>query len=185
MIARLRVVLLAAALTPPAALGAEPAQGQEPVVLARSMLEVWAPETNEVAGVLIDALDADGAPDPSRLSEEGWRTMAAAVERLREEASAIRTRPIQVVAHPDDKIFGEDTSGLTAADVQGLIDSDRDAFDYFVDLMRDDFDQMDAAIAARDAEALWAISAVLDVKCNACHERFWYPDWREDDVPPP
>lgn len=185
MIPRLRLLAFAAALGSLAVLAPGPTRADEPVVLARSMLEVLAPQTNEIAGILIDALDAEGSSDPAKLSDEEWSAMEAAVERLREEAIALRDRPIQVVAAPQDKIFGEETSGLTAADVQAMIDANRADFDYYVDVMLGDFDRMGAAIAARDAAEVWEISAVLDVKCNACHERFWYPDWLEDATPPP
>lgn len=185
MISPRRLLALVAALGALTVPATGPARAQEPKVLARSMLDVIVQRTNEINGVLIDALDADGTPDPARMSDEGWAAMATAVERLRAEASALRSRPIQVVANPGDKIFGEETRGLTAAEVQVMIDANRAEFNVFVDALRSDYDRMDAAIAARDAQAAWAASQSIDGKCDACHERFWYPDWQEGAVPPP
>ncbi len=184
MIRRLRPVLAAAALLPLAAAGGAPAAAEEPVVLARSMLEVLAPRSNDIVGVLIDSLDAEGEIHAANVSEDGWAAIEAALADLQAETARLRG-PIQVVAEPGDTIFGEETSGLSAADVQAMIDADRAAFDYYVDLMLADFAEMEALIAARDAAGLWAIADVLDVKCNACHERFWYPDWQESDQPAP
>lgn len=173
-----------AAILPPL-LPAARALAQEPVVLAPLMVEVLAPRTNDVVGVLIDALGPDGEIDPARLSDEDWAAVETALGVLREQTATMRGRPIRVVAAPGDAIFGEDGGGLSAADVQAMIDADRAGFDYFVGLMVEDIAQMERLAAARDARALWAVGDVLDVKCNACHERFWYPNWDEDAIPPP
>ena len=77
MAARLRLLAFAAALGSLAMLTPGLARAQEPIVLARSMLEVWAPQTNEVAGVLIDVLDAEGTPDPAKLTDEDWSQVLA------------------------------------------------------------------------------------------------------------
>ncbi len=185
MDARARIFRPAAALLLLAASATGRAEAEEPVVLARTMLETLAPQSNEIVGVLIDSFGAEGTPDPANLSDEDWVALADALALLREETRVLRERPIQVVADASEKIFGEETSGLSAADVQAMIEADRESFDYYVDLMLADFDRMSDAIASRDPAALWNVAGVLDVKCNACHERFWYPNWQEDALPPP
>lgn len=162
-----------------------PAAAQEPVVLARSMLEVLAPRTNDVVGVLIDNLGADGAVDPASLSAEEWAAMAQAIADLEVETVALLERPIRVVASPGDKIFGEDASGLSAADVQAMIDERRADFDFLTGAFLADVVRMREAVTARDAAALWAVADGVDLKCEACHEQFWYPNWQEDEQPPP
>jgi hypothetical protein len=174
---------LAAALA--TALVAAAAAAQEPVVLARSMLEVLAPRTNEVVGVLIDNLGPDGAVDPAALSDQEWSAMAEAVAVLEDETTALLRRPIRVVAAPGDKIFGEETSGLSAADVQAMIDAGRADFDFLTGVFLADVVRMREAIAARDPDALWAVADRIDLKCEACHEQFWYPSWEETAQPPP
>jgi hypothetical protein len=148
------------------------------------MLEVLAPRTNDIAGVLIDSIDAAGEPVSATISDEGWSAMDAAAASLIAETDALRERPILVVAEPGRKIFGEETSGLTAADVHAMIEADRTTFDYYLDIMRADFVRMRDAIGTRDAATLWAVSWGVDAKCNACHEVFWYPDWEEEAQPP-
>jgi cytochrome c556 len=183
MVAKARLLSLVAALLV-VACALQPVEAQEPVVLARSMLEVLAPRTNEIVGVLIDNLGADGEVDPASLSNEEWAAMAAAVASLQEETVALRSRPIQVVAAPGDKIFGEETSGLSAADVQAMIEADRADFDFYTDVFLADVVRMRDAIAARDAPTLWQVADEIDHKCEACHEQFWYPNWEETAQPP-
>lgn len=111
--------------------------------------------------------------------------MEAAVADLGAELIVLRDRPIEVVAAPGDKIFGEDTGGFSAARVQALIETDPAGFDFYVEVMLDDVVAMRGAIAARDAPMLWEVAGALDAKCNACHQRFWYPEWEEDVQTPP
>jgi hypothetical protein len=185
MVAQRRLVPPVAALLLLAACAREPVGTAEPVVLARSMLEVLAPRTNEIVGVLIDNLDAQGEIDPAKLSEESWAAIEAALASVRAETIALRDRPIRVVAAPGDTIFGEDTGGLSAADVQALIEADRVGFNAYLDAMLADFQRMDGALAARDGATLWELAGALDVTCNACHSRFWYPEWDEETPRPP
>jgi hypothetical protein len=185
VIARGRLLPSLMTLLSLAACGREPARADEPVVLARSMLEVLAPRTNDVNGVLIDALGADGEVDPALVLEDDWAAMDDAVSALLEETVALLERPIQVVAEPGREIFGEETSGLTAADVQAMIEADRASFDAYTQAFLDDVVRMRDSIAARDAATLWGIADKLDLKCEACHSRFWYPNWQEDALPPP
>jgi cytochrome c556 len=178
MSARLRLALLAAAL----ACAAAPAAAQEPVVLAHAMVDVLAPKTNDIQGVLIDAMDAKGEVDSRKLSDRDWATMRAAVAALREEAAVLRDRPIHVVAQSTDKIFGEDRKGgLTAEQVQAGIDANRAAFNAHAAALLADFDRMAAAVDARNGAAMWELAQGLDHKCGACHDQFWYPDWQEDE----
>ena len=88
-------------------------------------------------------------------------------ERLR-DAEAL------VVAHPDEMIEGEDEPGAPSkADVQAQIDAAPQTFQAMSNTLAEETERLTAAIAARDAEAMWESALRLDPTCVACHDRFW------------
>jgi cytochrome c556 len=161
-----------------------PEADAEPVVLRTSMTDVVKPQTELVLNVLIDALSEppDPAVDPAKLTDTHWEIMATAAAALRDEAVALRDRPIRVVAAPGEAILNEELEGAaTAADVQTHIDEDPDGFGAHAEELRLDAEAWLAAIEARDGAAMWRTALTLDPTCVACHEAFWVAEEEEHE----
>ena len=65
------------------------------------------------------------------------------------------------------------TSAPSKADVQAQIDAAPQTFQAMSNTLAEETERLTAAIAARDAEAMWESALRLDPTCVACHDRFW------------
>jgi hypothetical protein len=178
-----RCAVLAAFGCTLAACGRADAPTSEPVVLKTSMTSVVKPQTELVLNILIDALGEppDPAIDPAKLTDTHWEIMATAAAALRDEAVALRDRPIRVAA-PGELILNEEYEGAaTVADVQHHIDEDPEGFSAHAEELRLEAEAWLAAIEARDGAAMWRTALTLDPTCVSCHEAFWVAEEEEHE----
>ena len=170
----LRSLLLAAALLPLAACGGEAASDAGDAVEVKHVMEHIREESTAALNVMIDAIGADGAIDPAKLSEGDWLALEAASAQLRNEAIELRDAEAIVIAHPGEMIEGEDLPGAPSkADVQAQIDAAPQTFNAFATTLANETERMAAAIVARDPDTMWQSALRLDPTCVACHDRFW------------
>ena len=65
---------------------------------------------------------------------------------------------------------------LEPDEIQALIDEDPDTWDRLVGDLYQVSVTMLTAVENRDADRLFEEGAPLDMACEACHQRYWYPD---------
>jgi cytochrome c556 len=66
---------------------------------------------------------------------------------------------------------------LSPAEIEALIDENRDAWNAYAQALRSVAIQAVDAVDARDLENLFLdTGGALDAACEACHRTFWYPD---------
>lgn len=140
-----------------------------------AMTDVVAPQTQVIWDVGNAALDDDGNPDASRVTDAQWRQVGEAAQRLKDMSLALATADRLVAAKPGATISGEE-NGANAAQVQRLIDADPKAFAEHSRKLAATADGLIAAAAAKDVAKLADISGTIDQDCEACHLQFWYPE---------
>ena len=146
------------------------------VVLRDSMKDVVAPQAQIVWDTGNIALNDEGAPDPSKMTDTDWSRTLEAGHRLRDISLALSQAKRLTVARPGDTLEHEDSDGsFNAAQVQRFIDSDLPTFTTMADGLRANADQIIAASNARDAKTLVDASGELVEVCESCHVKFWYP----------
>lgn len=158
-------------------LASEIAVSQAPVpTVHEAMKDVIAPQTQVVWDVSNNLMDDDGNPVASRLDDAQWEQIAAASQRIRDMSLTLAMAGHVTAAAPGVKIDGEgNPEGTTAAQVQGFIDADRAAFAEDARVLAASADTLVAAARAKDAAKVSDVAGTLDQVCEACHQRFWYP----------
>ena len=146
------------------------------VVLRDSMKDVVAPQAQIVWDTGNNALNDEGEPDSSRMTDADWSQTLQAGQRLRELSLAMSKAKHVTVARPRDKLQNEENPGsFNAAQVQGFIDSDPPTFAAMAEALVANAGQIVAASRARDAAKLVDASGALVEVCESCHVKFWYP----------
>lgn len=141
-----------------------------------AMKDVIAPQTQVVWDVSNDLMDDDGNPVASRLSDAQWEQIAAASQRIRDMSLALAMADPVRAAAPGVKIDGEgNPEGSTAAQVQGFIDADRATFAEDAKALAASAEALVTAARAKDAARASDVAGTLDQVCEACHQKFWYP----------
>ena len=106
-------------------------------------------------------------------TEEEWQALHREGVRL-VEATNLLLMPGRDVAHPG---FQSENPGieLEPEEVQALIDEDRATWNRLLGNYYQAAVTMLRAIEARDADRLFDEGGPLDVTCEQCHQRYWYP----------
>jgi cytochrome c556 len=167
------LVALAGALAAVAA--AQAADG--PVYVYSVMKDIVVPQAADLWDVGNRAMDDNGNPDVSQLSEADWVKLGKAAEAMRGGSLAMANAPKLAVAPAGVKMQDEggEGGGATAAQIQGFIDADPKGFAAHAKELADVSDTFLAAVKTRDAKTLADASGRLDAVCEACHSKYWYP----------
>jgi hypothetical protein len=93
------------------------------------------------------------------------------------EATNLLVMDGRKVAAPDKKIADQEIPGaLNAAQVQQLIDNDHASFVAFAHALHDVAAQMLKAIDEQSPQGMLDAGDALDSVCEACHQKYWYPE---------
>lgn len=157
-----------------AACASEPASVMEPTAtveeLMRSMID---PAADAVWDALVIEATADGIVETRPETEGDWLrlrrhalTLAEAsnlllVEGRRIAAPASRSELPGIDLHPDA--------------IQELVDEDWDGWVAVAQGLRTTSGVVLEAVEARDVDALLEAGTELDLACEDCHARYWYP----------
>jgi cytochrome c556 len=142
-----------------------------------SMKDVVAPKTQIVWDIGNKAIDNQGNPDGSKLSDDDWKQIVAAAEEVSKRAEALAAADHLKVAQPGVKIQSEGNAGAWgAAEVQRAIDANPKSFQTQAKSLATVADATIKAAKARDAKALSDASNQIDGVCEDCHKQFWYPN---------
>ena len=120
----------------------------------------------------------DGEARAGILTDAEWSAIAKAGRDLHDGARIIIANPDIEVARPGVKILdeGKVPEAVTAAQVESYVDRDRPGLADQAKQLSAIALQIEAAAKARDAARTVKLSEDLDEVCEACHQRFWYPD---------
>ncbi len=127
---------------------------------------VW----NSVKTVIDDGRMTDHAP----ASDEDW----AEVRRhavIVSEAANLLLMPSRPVA-PPGATASAPGAGLPPEEIRALIDGNRDAWNSYAQAFQDSLTLALAAIDAKDPQALLVAGEDIDMRCENCHQVFWFPN---------
>jgi hypothetical protein len=107
-------------------------------------------------------------------SDEDWERLRGQAVTLTEATNLLLTEGRRVAAEGSvSELPGVD---LEPAQIEALLAENRDAWTQLVLGLRASGLTMMEAIDSRDVEALLVAGDGLDLACENCHQRFWYPD---------
>ena len=155
----------------------KPTDEAAPVVLSAAMKAVIAPQAQVLWDISNRALNANGDPDGSKLTDADWAKVVNAGNAVREEAAKLADASTLVVAPPGEKIQDEGNPGSSAAaQVQGYLNGDRPGWTQHARALSVAGERAVAASKVRDAAKLADVANSLDQVCESCHQKFWYPE---------
>ena len=123
---------------------------------------------------IVEIVDESGIIDKTPKTDEEWKEARRHALILVEVPNLLVT-PGRNVARPGDKAEFPEVE-LSAAQIQGLIDADRDAFVRRARRLQDAALLALKAIDARDKKELFAKLGDVDKACESCHLHYWYPN---------
>jgi hypothetical protein len=127
---------------------------------------IWESFTTEVS--------ADGIVEKRPQNDEEWKEVRRKAVILVEAANLLMM-PERRVAKPGDKSENPEIE-LSPEEIEALISKDRDTFIQLAkDFQQNAIAQLKAA-DQRNVEEMLQLGGELDVKCENCHRKYWYPN---------
>lgn len=121
---------------------------------------------------------AQGEEEHRPRTPEQWRQLRHLALTL-SEAGNLLAIPGRLVAHPGQQLEDHHVDAtLKVHDIQARIDADPQAFAQFALALQAAAGESLAAIDKQDIDAFLRAGSRLDQACEACHQRYWYPDDR-------
>ena len=137
------------------------------------MLSVIDPAADNVWEAVATIVTHDGIEERRPRTDEEWEALRHEAVRLVESTNLLLMRDREV-ARPG---FRSENPGieLEPEQIQALIDEDPQTWNRMVtDLYRVSTSMLEA-VEDRDADRLFDEGGPLDVTCERCHQRYWYP----------
>ncbi|WP_028311471.1 hypothetical protein [Derxia gummosa] len=162
--------------TPAAA--AAPA-GYTPVATVQELMQGFVDPTADTLWESVSTtVTKAGVEEHRPQTDAEWHELSLLAMRLAEAGN--------LLALPDRKVAREGKAledahvkaTLDAAAIQQRIDAEPEVFAGHGRALRDTALLLRAAIDAKDVERFIEVGARLDQACEACHQRYWYPDDR-------
>lgn len=170
-----------------AACGEPPVPGEareaEPFVPTATIEEIMRhivdPAADAVWESVVTDVTAEGVVEHVPETDEEWDVLRGHALTLVESANLllIRGRPVAAPGSRSE-MPGVD---LEPEQIEALLAADRAAWDAFVAGLRGSGVEVLAAIDGRAADALLVAGDGLDLACENCHLRYWYPSLAETD----
>jgi len=123
---------------------------------------------------VVTVVSDEGVNEIRPETDEDWERLRGAAVTLTEATNLLlmEDRPVAEEGSVSE-LPGVD---LEPAQIEALLADDRDAWTQFVLGLHASGVTILEAIAARDVDALLVAGDGLDLACENCHQRFWYPD---------
>jgi cytochrome c556 len=123
---------------------------------------------------IVEIVDEKGIIDKTPKTDDEWKEVRRRALMLVEAPNLLVT-PGRKVAEAGEKAEYPEVE-LNAAQIQALIDGDRDAFVRRARRLQDAATLALKAIDKRDKADLFAKLGDVDKACESCHLRYWYPN---------
>lgn len=127
---------------------------------------VW----NSVKTVIDDGRMTEHAP----ASDEDWAELRRHAVIVSEAANLL-LMPGRPVAPPSAPASAPGV-GLPPEEIRALIDGNQDAWNSYAQALQDSLTSALAAIDAKDPQALLVAGEDIDMRCENCHQVFWFPN---------
>ena len=147
------------------------------------MLSVVDPAADAIWESVATIVTHEGTEERRPRTDEDWETLRHEAVRL-VEASNLMLMEGRDVARPG---FQSENPGieLEPEEVQALIEDDFETWARLVADYHRVAVTMFNAVENRDADRLFDEGGALDVTCERCHQRYWYPGATGPPPPPP
>ena len=138
------------------------------------MLSVVDPAADTIWEAVATIVTHEGTEERRPSTDEEWETLRHEAVRLVESTNLLLMRDREV-ARPG---FQSENPGieLEPEQIQMLIDEDPETWDQLVGDLYQVSASMLEAVENKDADRLFDEGGPLDVTCERCHQRYWYPD---------
>lgn len=168
----LTLVALACDAPPPQAAAASPFQ---PTVSIEEVMRYMIDPSSDALWESVQTIVSDdGVQEIKPETDEDWERLRGAAVTLTESTNLLLMENRRVAEEGSvSELPGVD---LEPEQIEALLAENRDAWTQFVLGLRDSGITILRAIAARDVDALLVAGDGLDLACENCHQRFWYPD---------
>lgn len=171
-----------------AACGEPPVPGELPegvpyaptATIEEIMRHMIDPAADAVWESVVTDVTADGVVEHVPETDEEWQALRGHALTLVESTNLL-LMPGRAVAAPGSRseMPGVD---LEPEQIAALLAADRTAWDAFVTGLHGSGLEVLAAVEARDVDALLVAGDGLDLACENCHLRYWYPSLAETDT---
>ena len=138
------------------------------------MLSVVDPAADAIWEAVATIVTHEGTEERRPSTDEEWEALRHEAVRLVESTNLLLMRDREI-ARPG---FRSENPGieLEPDEIQALIDEDPDTWDELIADLYQVSASMLEAIENKDADRLFDEGGPLDVTCERCHQRYWYPD---------
>ena len=174
-------VLLAACGEPPLPGDSPAADAYAPTATIEDVMRhIVDPAADAVWESVVTDVTADGVVEHVPETDEDWEALRGHALTL-VEATNLLMMTGRPVAAPGSRseMPGID---LEPEQIEALLAADRTAWDAFVAGLRGSGLEVLSAVEARDVDALLVSGDALDLACENCHLRYWYPSLADADT---
>jgi hypothetical protein len=120
--------------------------------------------------------DERGVTEIAPQTDEDWRQVRARADVLLKVPDLLTT-PGRRAARPKDHAANPEVE-IETAELQALLKAKRQDFELRAQKLHDAASVVMQAIDARDKQALLNALNGIDLACEGCHVRYWYPNDR-------
>jgi hypothetical protein len=138
------------------------------------MLSIVDPSADVVWDAVRTVVGADGTENHAPRTDQEWADVRQGAIRLVEAANLLMV-PGRQVARPDEHSEAPGVE-LEPAEMEALVNADRQAWVERVQSLRNLGLAVLQAIDAKDAGRLFETGGELDTACENCHRQYWYPN---------
>jgi hypothetical protein len=127
-------------------------------------------------------MSAAGTEERAPKTDDDWKAVHRAAVSL-VEATNLLIMPGRKVAKPGEKSENPGIE-LQPEEIQQVIDGDREDFYRLARGLYDAAMPMLKATEERNAQGIFDAGEALDVACENCHIKYWYPEGGRPAAPP-
>lgn len=170
----------------PAAAAVPAAPVMTPVVSVKELMRF---DIDAAADFIFDAVQYDatlkGVADIYPKTDEDWEKVKIGAVSLAENIYLLKIKRPWTPKGDVNNSTGPNPAELSPDQIQAKYDKDPVLWDAKIEALRNAALEVMEIADKRDAKALFAASADVDMACEACHLEYWYPGDRaavEDDA---
>jgi cytochrome c556 len=132
------------------------------------------PATLAIWDIGNNAMNDQGGLDPAKMDSAKWSTLTENATKLAEAGRAMAAARLFVAASDGNTTVAE--GEIPMAEVQRALDADPEGFRQAAAAFADHAEKLAAAARGPDVAAAGDLVAGIDVACENCHAKYWYPE---------
>lgn len=144
------------------------------VDVRKTMIDGINPAALAIWDVGNEAIDDDGAPDPSKLDAAALARVREGARTLEDYARRLAEAPVLTASGPD-LVGGVVPEGVASREqIQAAIDTDPEGFRAHARAMGAEAKTILVALEANDRAKVAQLVTGFDGACQSCHAGYWY-----------